>query len=34
MEELLDQFLNYLTVEKGLSLNTLNAYNSDLIKYL
>ena len=34
MEQLLDQFINYITVEKGLSLNTLNAYNSDLIKYL
>jgi integrase/recombinase XerD len=34
MEQLLDQFINYITVEKGLSLNTLNAYNRDLIKYL
>jgi len=34
MEQLLDQFLNYLTVEKGLSLNTLEAYSRDLNKYL
>lgn len=34
MEHLLDQFLNYLTVEKGLSLNTLESYSRDLIKYL
>ena len=34
MEQLLDQFLNYLAVEKGLSLNTLDAYSRDLIKYL
>jgi len=34
MEQLLDQFLNYLAVEKGLSLNTLDSYSRDLIKYL
>ena len=37
MEEayrLLDDFLNYLTVEKGLSKNTIEAYNRDIIKYL
>jgi integrase/recombinase XerD len=34
MEQLLDQFLNYLTVERGLSLNTLDSYSRDLIKYL
>lgn len=34
MEQLLDQFLNYLTVERGLSPNTLDSYSRDLIKYL
>ncbi len=34
MEHLLDQFLNYCTVEKGLSHNTLESYSRDLIKYL
>ena len=34
MENLLDQFLNYLVVEKGLSLNTLESYSRDLNKYL
>ncbi|MBI4972234.1 MAG: site-specific tyrosine recombinase XerD [Candidatus Omnitrophica bacterium] len=33
-DKLLDEFLNYLTVEKGLSKNTLEAYNRDIIKYL
>lgn len=31
---LLDNFLNYITVEKGLSRNTLEAYNRDLIRYI
>ncbi len=37
MEEayrLLDDFLNFLTVEKGLSRNTIEAYSRDIIKYL
>ena len=34
MDQLLDQFLNYLLVERGLSLNTLDAYSRDLHKYL
>ena len=34
MENLLDQFLNYLVVEKGLSRNTLESYSRDLNKYL
>ena len=34
MEHLLDQFLNYLVVERGLSPNTLESYSRDLIKYL
>lgn len=32
--ELLDLFLTYLSVEKGLSINTVNAYATDLKKYL
>jgi integrase/recombinase XerD len=32
--ELLDLFLTYLSVEKGLSRNTVNAYATDLKKYL
>ncbi|MBI5633523.1 MAG: site-specific tyrosine recombinase XerD [Nitrospirae bacterium] len=32
--ELLDLFLTYLSVEKGLSRNTVNAYATDLNKYL
>ncbi len=31
---LLDRFLDYLTVEKGLSPNTLEAYSRDLTRYL
>lgn len=34
METLLDLFLNYLVVEKGLSRNTLDAYGRDLGRYL
>ena len=34
IEHLLDQFLNYLTVERGLSLNTLDSYSRDINKYL
>jgi integrase/recombinase XerD len=34
MYPLLDLFLNYLAVEKGLSRNTLEAYSRDLGKYL
>ena len=33
-DRLLDDFINYLTVEKGLSKNTLGAYSRDIIKYL
>ena len=33
MELLIDHFINYLAVEKGLSRNTLEAYSRDLIKY-
>jgi integrase/recombinase XerD len=32
-EVLIDQFLNYLLVEKGLSKKTLEAYSRDLIRY-
>ncbi len=34
LDQLLDQFLNYITVERGLSLNTLDSYSRDLNKYL
>jgi integrase/recombinase XerD len=34
MNHLLDHFLNYLTVERGLSRNTLEAYGRDLARYL
>ncbi len=33
MDRYLDNFFNYLTVEKGLSVNTLNAYGRDLGGY-
>jgi integrase/recombinase XerD len=34
MDHLLDQFIHYLTIEKGLSQNTLEAYNHGLIRFL
>jgi integrase/recombinase XerD len=34
MEQVLNQFLNYLIVEKGLSKNTLSAYSHDLSLFL
>ena len=34
MDEYLDLFLNYLTVERGLARNTLEAYGRDLGRYL
>ncbi|MDT8420557.1 MAG: site-specific tyrosine recombinase XerD [Desulfuromonadales bacterium] len=34
MDEYFDLFLNYLTVEKGLAANTLDAYGRDLSRYL
>ena len=33
MNQLLDQFMDYLSVERGLSLNTLEAYRRDLTKF-
>jgi integrase/recombinase XerD len=33
-DDLLDLFFNYLAVEKGLSLNTLDAYSRDLNRYI
>jgi integrase/recombinase XerD len=34
MKALLDEFLNYLTVEKGLSKNTIISYRTDLVSFL
>lgn len=34
MQQYLDQFLNYLRVERGLAENTIKAYGRDLSKYL
>jgi len=34
LDQLSDQFINYLVVEKGLSKNTIAAYSSDLVLYL
>jgi integrase/recombinase XerD len=34
MEQLLDQFLHYLIVEKGLSRNTIEAYSHGLTRFL
>jgi integrase/recombinase XerD len=34
LDQLADQFINYLVVEKGLSANTVSAYSRDLMVYL
>lgn len=34
MRDLVEEFLNYLSVEKGLADNTITAYRSDLYKYV
>jgi len=34
MDQLLDQFLHYLIVEKGLSQNTIEAYSHGLVRFL
>lgn len=34
MKDFIEEFLDYLTVEKGLSDNTINAYRRDLYKYV
>jgi integrase/recombinase XerD len=34
MQEILNRYLNYLTVEKGLSANTLESYSRDLKKFI
>ena len=34
MEQYLDHFMNHLTVERGLAVNTLEAYGRDLTRYL
>ncbi len=34
MKELLEEFFNFLSVEKGLSKNTLSSYKNDLNKYI
>ncbi|MFA5370012.1 MAG: site-specific integrase, partial [Candidatus Omnitrophota bacterium] len=33
MKDIVEEFLNYLVVERGLSDNTISAYRSDLYKY-
>ncbi len=33
MHHLIDEYLNYLTVEKGVSRNTIDGYSRDLIRY-
>lgn len=33
LDLLIDQYMNFLTVEKGLSKNTIESYNRDLIRY-
>jgi len=33
MEELIEQFLNFLSVEKGLASNTISSYKIDLLKF-
>ena len=33
MKEFIDEFMNYLSVERGLASNTLLAYRRDLNKY-
>lgn len=34
MKELLEEFLNYLSVERGLSKNTISSYRTDLVSFL
>ena len=34
MKALLDEFLNYLSVERGLSKNTISSYRTDLIHFI
>ena len=34
MRKLLDEFINYLSVERGLSKNTISSYRTDLISFL
>jgi integrase/recombinase XerD len=34
LDNLVDQYINYLLVEKGLSDNTIESYSSDLALYL
>ena len=34
MKEFIDEFMNYLSVERGLAKNTLLAYRRDLDKYI
>ena len=33
MRDLIDIFLNYLSVERGLSSNTISSYKRDLLRY-
>ena len=34
MEEIMEQFLNYLSVERGLSSNTISSYRADLVRFV
>ena len=34
MERLVEEFLNYLSVERGLAKNTISAYRKDLKQYI
>ena len=34
MKHLVDEFVNYLTIEKGHSQNTIESYQRDILKFL
>ncbi|MFQ5841241.1 MAG: site-specific integrase, partial [Thermodesulfobacteriota bacterium] len=33
MDRWIDSYMNYITVERGLSKNTLDSYGGDLVRY-